>query len=79
LQFAELLSHFIENEKKNLRKQAAENVDKACASMDRCLQNLISTSDLWVEIRNKKGRQTPGIDICNSHTKQIYNYINQFI
>jgi hypothetical protein len=50
----DFFTYFIENEKKNIRAQAAESVEKACSSMDKCLQNLIATSEDWVRGRKRK-------------------------
>jgi hypothetical protein len=55
----DFFTYFIENEKKNIRAQAAESVDKACSSMDKCLQNLIATSEDWLRVR-KSGEHVSG-------------------
>jgi hypothetical protein len=52
----DFFTYFIENEKKNIRAQVAESVEKACSSMDKCLQNLIATSEDWVRGRKRKKR-----------------------
>jgi hypothetical protein len=54
LQLGEFFSFYIDNEKKNLRKEAAQTVDKACTSMDNCLQMLIATAGVWVQNKRSK-------------------------
>jgi hypothetical protein len=50
----DFFSYFIDNEKKNIRTQANETVEKACSSMDNCLQNLIAKSETWLADRRRE-------------------------
>jgi hypothetical protein len=57
----DFFTYFIDNEKKNIRTQANETVEKACSSMDKCLQNLIAKSETWLANRREREDKDQGM------------------
>jgi hypothetical protein len=57
----DFFTYFIDNEKKNIKTQANETVEKACRSMDKCLQNLIAKSVTWLANRREREDKDPSM------------------
>jgi hypothetical protein len=66
LQLGEFFTYYFHNEKKNLRKQAAETIDEACSSMDRCLRNFLGAAAVWVQKKREKGGHVTGLKAFHS-------------